>query len=134
MKYEVYGDIQVTDDFNVFDFVSNGKNGAIPKRVAFTKTERNKVYNLAFGDVDEEDEIDDYSVSNNGDRDKILATVTYIVDAYTQRYPDRWIIFRGSTMERTRLYRMAVGRHLEELSAKFDIYTYVDEKGNKTQK
>lgn len=128
MKYEVYGDIEVTDDFNVFDFVSYGRNGSISKRVAFTKTEWNNVYNLAFGDIDDDNEIDDYSVSNNGDRNKILATVASIVEAYTKKYPDRWIIFTGSTTERTRLYRMAVGLHIEELSAKFEIYGYSDAK------
>jgi hypothetical protein len=127
MKYEVYAGIRITDDFNVFDFVSNGKKGALQKRVAFTETEWNKVYNLAFGDVDEEGEINDYIVSDNGDRDKILATVAYIVEAYTKRFPDRWIIFRGSTTERTRLYRMAVGLYLEELSTKFEIYAFVNE-------
>jgi hypothetical protein len=127
MKYDVYGAIEITDDFNVFDFMSCGKKGVIQKRVAFTKTELENVYNLAFGDVDADGDINDYSVSDNGDRNKILATVVYIIDAYTKRYPDRWIIFRGSTIERTRLYRMAVGLHLEELSAKFEIYGYVDE-------
>jgi hypothetical protein len=127
MKYETYSDIEVTDDFNVFDFVSIGKKGNLLKRVALTKTDLNEVYNLVFGDVDEDDEINDFSVSDNGDRDKLLATVAYIVDAYTKRYPDRWILFQGSTPERTRLYRMAVGLHLEELSAKFEIYAYADE-------
>ena len=127
MKYELYRDIEVTDDFNLFDFVSQGKKGAILKRVAFTPTEWENVYNLAFGDVDDENEIDDYSVSDNGDRNKVLATIVYIVDAYTKRFPNRWVIFRGSTAERTRLYRMAVGLHLEELSAKFEIYGYVED-------
>jgi hypothetical protein len=49
------------------------------------------------------------------------------VEAYTKKYPDRWIIFRGSTTERTRLYRMAVGLYLEELSTKFEIYAFVNE-------
>ena len=127
MKYDVYRDIEVTDDFNVFDFDSYGRNGTIKKRVAFTKTEWDKVFNLAFGDVDGDNEIDDYSVSDNGDRNKILATIAFIVDAYTKRHPDRWVIFRGSTMERTRLYRMAVGLHLEELSTKFEVYAFVNE-------
>jgi hypothetical protein len=35
------------------------------------------------------------------------------------------IYFRGSTKERTRLYRMAVGLNLEELSRTYDIYAEV---------
>jgi hypothetical protein len=125
MKYEVYTEIEVTDDFAIFDFISTGRNGDILKRVAFTRTEQNKVYNLALGDVDEDNEINDYAVTDNGDRNKVLATVAAIVEAYTKRFPDRWIIFQGSTAERTRLYRIAIGLHLDELSQLYDIMGYV---------
>lgn len=128
MKYEFYENIQITDDFTVFNFVSEGKKGSIPKRVVFTETEWDNVYNLGFGDVDEDGEIDDLSVSDNGDRNKVLATVVLIAEIYIKRFPERWIFFRGSTMERTRLYRMAIGRNLQELSLEFDISVYVGEK------
>lgn len=127
MNYEVYTEIQVTDDFHVFDFISRGNHGDILKRVAFTKTEKDQVYNLAFGDVDDNNEINDYAVTNNGDRNKVLATVASIVGAYTKRFPDRWILFKGSTADRTRLYRMAVGLHLEELLVLYEIWGYVSE-------
>jgi hypothetical protein len=48
------------------------------------------------------------------------------VEAYTKKYPDRWVIFEGSTFERTRLYRMAIGLHIDELSEKFELYGFVD--------
>ena len=111
MKYDVYSKIEVTDDFAIFDFISSGKNGDILKR-----------------DVDEDNEINDYAITDNGDRNKVLATVAAIVEAYTKRFPDRWIIFRGSTVERTRLYRIAVGLHLDELFLLYDIMGYVDDK------
>jgi hypothetical protein len=85
------------------------------------------VYNLAFGDVDDDDEIDDYAVTDNGDRYKVLATVAVLVEAYTKRFPDHWILFRGSTEERTRLYRMAIGLHWGELSTQYEIWAYKDE-------
>jgi len=31
MKYEVYSEIKITDDFGIFDFMSIGKKGYIPK-------------------------------------------------------------------------------------------------------
>jgi hypothetical protein len=127
MKYEVYSELKLTDDFSVIDFISIGKNGAIPKRITFTTTELENVYNLAFGDINAKGEIDDYIISDNGDRNKILATVVNVVDDYTKKYPERWIIFSGSTKERTRLYRIAVGINLEELSRKFEIYAFVQE-------
>lgn len=127
MKYEIYTGIVMSDNFSRFDFVSNGKKGAIRKRVSFTLTEVENVYNLAFGDLGEDGEIDDLSVSNNGDRNKVLATIVDIVTSYTTRYPDRWIAFKGSTEQRTRLYRMAIGLHLEELSLRFELYGLVAE-------
>jgi len=128
MKYEVYKGVVASKDFNQFDFVSHGKKGPICKRVAFTMTEMDNVFNLAFGDVGDESEFDDLSVSDNGDRNKVLATVVDIVTTYTDRYPGRWILFQGSTESRTRLYRMAIGLNLEELSVKFQIYTFIEEK------
>ena len=127
MKYDAYTELRVTDDFSIIDFISDGTKGAIPKRISFTSTEMENVYNLAFGDIMENGEIDDYTISDNGDRNKILATVANVVDNYTNKYPERWVFFRGSTKERTRLYRIAVSNNFDELCKKFDIYGYVGE-------
>ena len=126
MHYEIYTELNVTDDLSIFDFTSIGKRGNIHKRIVFMPTERPDIYNLAFGHVGTDDhKTNDNSVSNNGDRNKILATVAFVVEAYTKRYPDRWVFFRGNTKEKTRLYRMAIGLNYNELSRKFDIYVHV---------
>lgn len=127
MKYDAYGEFTITRDFRTFEFVSEGKYGFIRKQIAFIPTEIPQVYNLAFGDVQENDEVDDNSISDNGDRDKILATLVRVIERYTERYPERWIYFRGNTKGRTRLYRMAVGLNLEELSKKFEIYAEIND-------
>lgn len=126
MKYEIYSDLLIANDLRIFEFVSIGKYGSIPKRIAFIPTELPEVYNLAFGDINENDEIDDYSISDNGDRNKILATIARVIELYTDRYPERYIYFCGSTKERTRLYRMAVSINQDELSEKFEIFAEVD--------
>jgi hypothetical protein len=127
MNYDIYSDFEATQDLSIFEFVSEGKCGAIPKRIKFVPTALSGVYNLAFGDINEVDEIDDLSISNNGDRNKVLATVARVVEIYTNKYPERMIYFRGSTTERTRLYRMAVGLNLEELSRKFEIFAEMED-------
>lgn len=127
MKYEIYSDLLIASDLRVFEFVSIGKYGSIPKRITFIPTELPEVYNLAFGDINENGEIDDYSISDNGDRNKILATIARVIELYTARYPERYIYFCGSTKERTRLYRMAVSINQEELSEKFEIFAEVDD-------
>src|SRR5688572_25534860 len=115
MKYEYYEDMKSGSDFSSFEFTSEGHNGSIRKKVLFTPTALPNVHNLAFGDVNEKGELDDLTISNNGDRNKILATILKVVERYTNRFPERYISFRGSTEHRTRLYRMAISLHLEEL-------------------
>jgi hypothetical protein len=127
VKYEYYGAIRTADDFSSFDFISTGRSGQFNKRIVFMPTEMQGIYNLAFGDIMENGEIDDYCITDNGDRNKILATVFDVVNTYTAKYPERMIYFRGSTKERTRLYRIAIGINLEELARIFDIYTEIAE-------
>lgn len=122
MKYEVYETQQVKNDLEITEFYSRGTKGIILKRVSFSETEVPNLYNLAFGSVDENDNVNDMDITDNGDRDTILATVYSVVVDYTKLYPERWVHFKGSTSSRTRLYRMAIGLNFEELSGKFLIY------------
>jgi hypothetical protein len=125
MKYETYSEIEVYDDFSTFDFVSDGCNGKILKRVQILPMQIPNLYNLSFGDIKGNGDLDDLTISNNGDRNKILATVVKVVMEYSYKFPDRYIFFQGSTEQRTRLYRIAVSLNLEELSEIFDIYAYI---------
>ncbi|MDD3688205.1 MAG: hypothetical protein PHE56_15765, partial [Bacteroidales bacterium] len=87
----------------------------------FTGTEN--VYNLAFGDYNEETRtIDDITITNNGDSIKVLATVASTVYAFIEKYPEAWIFATGSTSVRTRLYRMGISNNIEEIKADFDVY------------
>jgi hypothetical protein len=125
MQYDVYKDLYIKEGYSVFEFLSIGKKGIIPKRIVFIPTEHPKVYNLMLGDIDVNGEINDVSISANGDRDKILSTVAHVVEVYLRAYPQRWIYFSGSTRGRTRLYRMAIGINLEYLLLKFEVYAKV---------
>ena len=127
MKYGYYPTVYTKEDLSIFEFVSIGKRGAIKKRIIFARMEEKGVYNLAFGNVRPDNQFDTELISDNGDRDKIIATVVAVVDKYTQRYPRRWIYFRGNTPTKRRLYRMAVSIHLEELSDKFEILAELEE-------
>jgi hypothetical protein len=50
-----------------------------------------------------------------------LATVAKTVFAFLDCYPDRTVIFQGSSAGRTRLYRMAINKALDELLTVFEI-------------
>ncbi len=97
--------------------------------VEFQPTSESNVYNLAFGDYDEEAKgIDDKAVTNNGDSLKVLATVASTVYAFAEKHPNCWIVATGSTEARTRLYRMGIANNLAEISEDFHIFGYTDKK------
>jgi len=88
MRLERY-ELKAERSYMVFEFVSEGPKGKIPKLVQFGETNLNGLYNLAFGDKDlTTGEIDDSTVSNNNDSGKVLATVVATVYAFTDKYPD----------------------------------------------
>jgi len=124
MKYDRYILVGEANDLSVFEFESRGSKGVVRKRIVFSKTEVNGIYNLAFGDLDDSGRLNDAAIS--GDRDKVLATIVQAVGKYTTRYPGRCIYFCGTTPARTRLYRMVIGLHLEELTERFEIFAEVD--------
>jgi len=121
MKLPRY-EIKAAKSLMLFEFVSEGPNGAIQKIIQYTETNTPDIYNLAFGDKDTDGDIDDSSVSNNGDREKILATVASTVYAFTEKYPESWVYATGSNKARTRLYRMGINKYFEEMDKDFEIY------------
>jgi len=114
--------LAASDKLMTFEFISEGTKGLIHKLVRYQSTNLKDVYNLAFGDKDHTTgEIDDTIISNNGDSEKVLATVVATVYAFTDRYPDTWIYATGSTKSRTRLYRMGITRFISEVKDDFEI-------------
>lgn len=125
MKYEKYEVFVTNDEHTSFDFASVGPKGKIAKRVMFLPTENPEVISLAFGDLRTDGRIDDRAVTDNGDRNKVLATVAAIVSVYYEEHPQYWIAFQGSTVARTRLYQMAISLNRKELFKTFHIHGVV---------
>lgn len=85
------------------------------------------VVNLAFGDWDKVNhKIDDSVVSNNNDRDKILATVAATVLEYTKVHGRCFVLARGSTRSRSRLYQMGINAHRAEIESIFVVMGYYE--------
>jgi hypothetical protein len=111
----------------VFEFTSEGPKGQIPKLIKFSTTALKGFYNLAFGDKDlETSDIDDKVVSNNGDSEKVLATVVSAVFAFTDIYKNTWVYATGSTKSRTRLYRMGISKYFEDVKQDFQVFGMLD--------
>jgi hypothetical protein len=111
-----------SDKFTTFEFTSEGTKGLIHKLVRFQQTNVKGIFNLAFGDKDSKtSNIDDEVISNNGDSEKVLATVVATVYAFTDQYPNAWIYATGSTRARTRLYRMGITKFLTDVKEDYEI-------------
>jgi len=122
MKLPRY-EIEAEDSLEVFQFVSEGPKGSIQKLIKFSETALNGFYNLAFGDKNLlTGDIDDKVVSNNGDSEKILATIVSAVYAFTDKEKEAWVYATGSSQTRTRLYRMGITKYLDEVRQDFDVY------------
>jgi hypothetical protein len=118
-KYE----LKSGEHLEVFEFVSIGPKGRIKKLVQYTPTNYKDLYNLGFGDKNiDTDEIDDDIISNNGDSEKVLATVVATLFAFTEKHMNAMVYATGSTKSRTRLYRMGITKYLSEIQSDFEIY------------
>jgi hypothetical protein len=117
-------EIRIGNDPRVYLFESSGPKGVIEKAVVFSATALFGLYNLGFGDVTMEGEIDDLAVSDNGDMQKVLATIASIVVDFTYKNPDAMIVAAGSTPSRTRLYRMGIASHYGLLAADFQVFGF----------
>jgi len=94
---------------------------ALLKEVYFEKVDEN-TYNLALGDIDPDTgEVDYEADSRNGDTEKVFATVAEIISDFAFGLPNHWIYISGNRDYKTKAYRMALNRFLDELSTDFEI-------------
>jgi hypothetical protein len=125
------------NDFQDYEFYSEGPKGKIKKVVRFTKIsdEEPAVYNLGFGDASKGTGIiDDSIVTNNQDRDTVLATVANTIIDFTDHYGNHYIYATGSTPSRTRLYQMGIAGLWEEISTDFEVYGLKDDNWHEFEK
>ena len=76
-----------TNDYHAFEFFSEGPKGRIRKMVIYSKISDTEppIYNLAFGDINPvTGKMDDSIISDNEDKDIILATVANTIVALLQ--------------------------------------------------
>jgi hypothetical protein len=124
MNFKHY-DYTSSEDFYEYSFLSQGPNGLIKKSVIYSCiSEDPLIYNMAFGDVDLHGEINDRIISDNHDRDVVLATVASTINDFSDRYGNNFIFAIGSTAARTRLYQIRIARFLNEVNQYLDLWGY----------
>ena len=134
MKIDKYPVI-IGETSMVFEFISEGIHGSIPKLVIYSKTHLHNFYNLGFGDKDKTTgQIDDEVVTNNGDSEKVLATVASTLYIFMDKFPDAMVFATGSTIARTRLYRIGISNNLTEIEENFEVYGLLGDSWQRFQK
>ncbi|MBK8627871.1 MAG: hypothetical protein IPN86_20590 [Saprospiraceae bacterium] len=87
----------ISIDHKVFSFVFIGDNVNFIKKVIFSETDQDGLYNLSLEDYNAgTKEIDYYFISDNGDKDKILATVVACFLSFFKYNPKAWVCAYGS--------------------------------------
>jgi hypothetical protein len=128
MRHDRYA-VEERDSLLEFEFFSEGPKGTVKKGIKFFPiSEHSQVHNLAFGDVGVDGRIDDLSVTNNGDSQKVLATVASTVYRFLQQQPHSYVYATGSTKARIRLYRMGISNNLAEITADFLVFGFREDR------
>ena len=132
MTHSFY-DFSIHNEAHRFEFDSVGDR-IIHKVIVYEKLPFPNTYNLALGDIDEQGKADFEIISDNGDRDYVLATVIQTLIAFFQRNPRASVFISGSTPSRTRLYQVVIARELAEIQKRFDVYGVTEVRNEPFQK
>jgi hypothetical protein len=119
--------IESNEGFEIFDFYSHGPKGIIHKRVMYLPTSEPNLWQLIMGDYNPEtDKLDVYNVTNNNDREKVLATVGATLFTFFNKHPKLMVYAKGSTEPRTRLYQMGINQLIDEIDPEFYVFGELD--------
>lgn len=115
--------VEFGSDFSVFEFDSECPKGKVRKIIQYTEINLKNYFNLGFRDKNcKTNTIDDLVVTNNNDSQKVLATIAATLFEFTNHHLEASVIAIGSTLARTRLYRIGITNNLEAIEKDFKIY------------
>ena len=110
-----------------FEFTSVSEEKTISKIITYSPLPDDpEIYNLALGDILLNGEVSDLTVSNNSDMEKVIATVVRTIFNFFEKHPENAIYFKGSSPERTRLYRIIISKELNEAQKLFNFYGIIN--------
>jgi len=115
-----------------YEFDSEGPKGRIRKVVSYSPQYAGGIryFNLGFGDLNKATgKIDDLAITDNQDREKVLATVAATLLEFIRQFPDATVYATGSTPARTRLYQMGIAANWTEIAALLYVYGYEQNTG-----
>ncbi len=120
--------ITASDDGLYYSFKSKNDNRVINKFVAYIPDEfLPERYHLLFGDMPDDKTFDVFAVSNNNDMVLVLSTVIKTLLEFFVKNPDKTVFFTGSTLSRTRLYRVIIGKLMNNVELYYEISGMLDD-------
>ncbi len=121
MEKPIY-DFQSSSNGHYYFFDSIGST-IIKKVVGFIATDQNPLaVELVFGDLTDDNQIDVLSVSDNDDFETVIGTLISILIDYLNQFPNKTVLFRGSTPSRTRLYRAIIAKKSADIEPLYKIF------------
>lgn len=120
MVKNVYS-LRQNDDATQFVFFSEGRKGRIMKAVIISPYDGNR-WNLAFGDVQPDGEINDSAFSNNQDVAKVIGSVAQAAIIFSENHPGCKLVIFPVDEKRRRLYNLVFRRRLAEIRPFFEIW------------
>lgn len=113
--------LRQNNDATQFVFFSEGSKGRVMKAVIISPYDQNR-WNLAFGDVQPDGEIDDVVKTNNNDVAKVMGTVAQAALLFSEKHPDCSLIIFPVDEKRKWLYNLIFRRRLTEIQGIFEIF------------
>lgn len=111
---------------NAFFFKSVGVKGTILKVIIFEHL-KNRRYNLAFGDV-VNNQLDDEVISNNQDFVKVISTVAIAIYEFLERNPKAIIEIDPIDSKRALFYNRIFQRRYIEIILILDVFGVIGKK------
>jgi hypothetical protein len=119
---------QLSEDSLRFDFQSINNEKSIHKVVQYSPIPDNEsIYQLSFGDLQDDGQLDFLSVSDNSDMNMVLTTVIQTMFRFFELNPEKGVVFIGSNETRTRLYRIIINKLLDKMELYFNIIGIKDD-------
>lgn len=120
--------LEISENSICFYFTSIGRKGAIRKIIKFQPLSKPQYYNISFGNLIDDNTVDDKNITDNGDSQKVLATIAHSVLFFTNENKIARIIVVANSPAKTRLYRIGISNNLYEITKKFHLLGLLDNK------
>ncbi|MCU0467813.1 MAG: hypothetical protein MUF58_04360 [Arcicella sp.] len=120
--------IKTSRDGLRYYFKSLNDDKIIQKAVIYLETEGlPNIYQLVFGDLQPDGQVDFLSVSDNKDMKNVLSTVVKTLALFFEKYPEKGVFFTGSTLSRTRLYRATIAKFIETTELYYQVFGLLED-------